>query len=473
MELWKYSAAEAVEAVKKKQIKTRDLIKSVLTRCKEASALNSYITLRETEAIAESEAIDKSLEKGEAFSLAGLTLSLKDNLCWKNTPTTLGVKAMENLVPPFSSTPAFNLAEKGAIVIGKNNLDQWSMGNTTRSSSFGTTLNPWDNSCTAGDGSAAAVAAGGTSLALSTDTGGGLRRSAAYCGIYGLRPTPGRISRHGMVSFSPSFSQTGILARSLNDLSIALETISGFDPRDAMTKAYKHRTTPPQLKKEPVAVVPKELFQQTEENTREEYLRIVENLSQTGIKIEEISLPHFQYGVLAYHIISCAEASSQLARFDGIRYGQPVESSNLEDWYFKTRAQTLEGEARRRCVLGVYYLNEKHYEKYYKKALQVWSLIKKEFASALQGKEFLLLPTTNSLPPLLENHSGVVDNYQEDYFTAPVSLAGLPALNIPVSFASNLPLGIQLIASPYSEEILLEAAGKYWETLGQLPLEEV
>lgn len=452
------SAFDAKEKVRQKKIKARELIESILTRRKDTENLNSYISIFKETALSKAEDLDKKIEQGEQPELTGLALSLKDDLCWAQGKTTAGASALDNYFPSFSSAPAEKLHNSGAVVIGKNNLDQWSMGTTTRTSSYGVTLNPWDQSRVAGDGAAAAVASGSAHLGLGSDTGGGVRRSASYCGVLGLRPTPGRVSRHGLINFSPSFSQVGVLARKPEDLSLALDEISGVDSRDASTSAGPSQYIKDIPEKGLIAAYPREIFEQLDQEHAKILQETIDLFSQTGITFEEVELRDFSLGVQAYYIIASAEASSSLSRYDGIRFGSAYPADELDEWYFRTRSQTFGVEARRRSVMGTAYLNEQNYQRYYSKALQVRSMVKEELFKALKGRHLLILPAVPSVAPGLEDQSHFLNEYQQDCYCSPVSLAGLPALSVPAGRLEHLPLGLQLVGIPFSENLLIEVA---------------
>jgi len=461
LDQWKMGIVEAKEMIKQKKIKPSEMIKSFLARQKETEFLNSFISTFEEESLEEAKNLEKIDEDINQYALAGVPISLKDDHCWKHGKTTVGVKALRNFYPSFLSASAELFDQEGAIVIGKNNMDPWSMNSTTKSSFWGVTLNPWDNSRIAGEGGAASVSAGAAPLALSSDTGGETRLSASYCGLLGLRPTSGRVSRYGIIGFSPSFLQTGLLGRRAEDLSLALEIISGFDIRDALTKVNSTETEeiiPPD--EHLIAAVPWEITDQLDSASNNLFQRTVETFTDMGIKVEEVDMPHFNLGLLAYYVISSAEASSTLSRYDGIRFGEAYFTDSLEEWYQQTRSITFGEEARRRIVMGAFCLNEHNYEKYYEKALQVWSLIKEDFYSALKGRHFLLLPTSPTVAPKIKDNNHFIEDYKQNCFCAPVSLAGLPSLSVPSSFSNHLPWGIQLVGRPFSESFLLSLAYK-------------
>lgn len=461
MELYELTATEAVKAMRAKKIKALELMESVLSKLnKTGASIRAFInTIPPEKAVQEARIIDKKIEDGETLPpLAGVPSALKDNFCWEGIPTTCASKALEDFVPPYISHAAEKLAGAGAIIIGKTNLDEFAMGSTTENSFFYPSLNPWNLSRLAGDGAAAAVASGQCLLALGSDTGGSVRESASFCGVYGLRPTPGRVSRYGMVNFSSSLAQAGILARSPEDIVLALQSISGFDPRDSSTSAFCGTRESKKIPGSLTAGIPEGLFETLVEKHRDFHSRAHKVLKETGIELKEISLPNFAYALPAYYIIACAESSSNMSRFDGIRYGYNFDGSDLDEWYYKTREASFGKESRRRSILGTYLLSKGNFDRYYQKALRVWTLVREDFKRALKECDLIVLPVTRTGPlPAGENMS-FLDSYKIDEFCAPVSMSGLPSLSLPAGEMDGLPMGLQLVGPAFSEEMLLELA---------------
>lgn len=482
MELWEMSASEAVKAVNKKDIKVRELLESLLNRKEQTEGkLRAFLYTGGEEILEEADNLDREIEQGRSRdAVTGLPFTMSDDLCWKDTAATWGSEALQEYYPPFSSMSARRLSEKGALMWGKTNLDQWGMGSTTRDSSFQVTLNPWDPERVAGDGSASSLAAGSSFLSLVSDTGGRLRQSASYCGLAGLRPTPGLISKYGLMLFSPSFALVGLMARKVEDISLAMKTVSGFEENDAATEdcPLKMKVSLPNVGLR--AGVPEKAWEGLEEKhywLLKDAIGALSNEENSPVeKTAEVNLPHFGYGVQAYYIIAFAEASSQLARFDGIRFGRCHQGENLEEWYYQTRRLTFNREARRRTVIGNFFLNENNYEIYYSRALQVKTLVRNEMLEALQKHQILFLPVVPETAPLAsgDEERNFLREYRRDYYCAPVSLAGLPSVVVPVGFVDNMPVGLQVVGSPYSEKWLLEVARWIEKEAGvNLPVKDI
>ncbi len=464
MELWEMSASEAAEAVKRKDFKTRELVESVLKRkVKTDAKIKAFINSTGEKAVHDADEADRRGQQvSERVRLPGIPFSIKDDISWEGTATTVGAEVLKDYRPPFSASAAEFLSQNGAVMVGKTNLDQFGLGNTTRNSSFHASTNPWDNSRLPGDGSAASLAAGSSMLSLSSDAAGELRQGASYCGVVGLRPTPGRISRYGLMSYSSSFAQVGLLARTVEDMSMALELVSGKDPLDPATKDFKEKgeVIPDGNRK---AALPEAVWEQIDERhyrVLKEAISVLEGSSSSNFQINQVDLPHFNLGLQAYYVIAFAETSSNLSRFDGIRFGENCEedSQNLEEWYFKTRGSTFNQEARRRSIVGTWFLNEENYQAYYSKALQVKTLIKNELAEVFKYNRLLLLPVVPGAAPSNFPQNDFLEEYRRDFFCAPVSLAGLPSVVVPAGMVDQLPVGVQIVGAPFTEKFLLEAA---------------
>ncbi len=476
MEIWEMTASEAVASVQHKRLKAREVVEAVLSRKKEVEPeIRAFIGTMEEEAVKQADSLDRRVEKGEKPPpAAGIPLSLKDDLCWENGSTTCGAGSLRGYKPPFNSAPAQRLRDSGAVITGKTNLDQWSMGGTTESSSFRVTLNPRNLQRVAGDGAAASVAAGSSMLALGSDTGGGLRQGASYCGVMGLRPTPGLISRYGLISFSSSFSQVGLLSRSVDDISLALDLVCGFDYRDASTGVCPAELPDEDPAESYKAALPTKNFEQVDEKYAAVFKDAISSFSGRGVEINEVDLPHFSYGLMAYYVMALAEASSNLSRFDGIRFGEHFDGETLEEWYCQTRGRAFGEEARRRSILGAFFLNENNYHKYYYRALQVWTLVKQEFSNILKSHRLIFLPVVPAGVPAVGEQKGLIQKYEQDRFCAPVSLAGLPAICLPVAVVEGMPVGIQIVGAPFSEKMLLRAARKISREAGALsPVKDI
>lgn len=417
--------------------------------------------------------------------LAGVPVAVKDNICTKGLRTSCASKMLENFVPAYDATVVERMQAAGMIVLGKTNLDEFAMGSTTETSALARTKNPWNGRHVPGGssgGSCAAVAAGEVPLALGTDTGGSIRKPAAYCGVTGFKPTYGRVSRYGMIAYASSLDQIGPVGRTVSDCAALYEIIAGNDPRDAVTSKKEVHIPWAELSGAPEAVerlkgmrigVPKEyLGEGTQEEVRKAVGETAALLARNGASVEEISLPLTEYVISAYYIIACAEAGSNLARFDGVKYGyRAKEAEGLQEMYRRSRSDGFGEEVKRRILLGSFVLSAGYYDAYYLKALKVKRLIKEEFDRAFASFDCLLTPAASETAP--EFGTSLPDPlqmYLSDIDTAGVNLAGLPAISIPCGFGRNgLPLGIQFIGNRFCEETLFCAARAYEELRGVLP----
>lgn len=417
--------------------------------------------------------------------LAGVPVAVKDNICTKGLRTSCASEMLENFVPAYDATVVERMQAAGMIVFGKTNLDEFAMGSTTETSALARTKNPWNVRHVPGGssgGSCAAVAAGEVPLALGTDTGGSIRKPAAYCGVTGFKPTYGRVSRYGMIAYASSLDQIGPVGRSVSDCAALYEVIAGNDPRDAVTSKKEVRIPQDEFSGAPEAVghlkgmrigVPKEyLGEGTQEEVRKAVWQAAALLKRNGASVEEISLPLTEYVISAYYIIACAEAGSNLARFDGVKYGyRAKEAEGLQEMYRKSRSEGFGEEVKRRILLGSFVLSAGYYDAYYLKALKVKRLIKEEFDRAFASFDCLLTPSASGTAP--ECGTSLPDPlqmYLSDIDTAGVNLAGLPAISIPCGFGRNgLPLGIQFIGNRFCEETLFCVARAYEELRGALP----
>ncbi len=434
--------------------------------------LNAFITVATDHAMRAAHAADASRKRGEASLLTGLPYACKDIFCTQGILTTCGSRMLANFIAPYESTVTTRLANAGAVILGKTNMDEFAMGSSNESSSFGAVCNPWDTERVPGGssgGSAAAVAADLSPWALGTDTGGSIRQPASFCGIAGLKPTYGRVSRYGMIAFASSLDQGGPMARSVEDLALLLGFMGGFDPADSTSidnnepwfAALKQGVLP-QLPKTPTIGLPREYFQHLGEGAvlldaaRVEFERL-------GFRVREVSLPHTDAAVAAYYVLSGAEASANLSRFDGLRFGHRSESAtSLRELYVKSRSEGFGAEVKRRILTGTYALSVGYFEAYYQKAQKIRRLIQQDFLAAFNDVDMLLAPTTPG-PAFKRNEltQDPVTMYQQDIYTVPISLAGLPALTIPCGEIAHLPFGMQLIAPHFREDVLLAAGAAY------------
>ena len=459
MELRKISIRQVAEAVFEGEITAHQLINNTLKNCSVLNeGLNIFNALAGVDATEQATAVDQKIKQGEELPLAGIPVVVKDDLCYGVLPTSLGSTALNEFISPVTAAAVENLMDAGAIVIGKSNLDNMGQGSTTLSSPRGATANPWQADRTAGSAGAAAVATGICMLAVESDSGGALRQGASHCGVTGLRPTTGRVSRYGLNAHCSSFARVGITAFSCENISSVIDTISGFDERDAATAVCRDGI--PEVIKTPgsediIIGYPVTAFDFLEPELRKVFEQARDDFAGFGYNIKEVDLGLLREGLQAYYVIAMVEASSNHARFDGIRFGKSSEADNLEQTYLQSRFEILGQEARRRSIFGTFLLNKGNYGPYYRQALKIWHMVRREFGGVLQDCDLLMLPTAKNLPCPLQEGSSFLDQWSDDLFCAPVSLSGLPALTIPAGQVKQLPVGMQLVGSPFSEKTLL------------------
>jgi aspartyl-tRNA(Asn)/glutamyl-tRNA(Gln) amidotransferase subunit A len=435
--------------------------------------VKAYLTQRKEAALAQAAALDEKL-KGwrKTRPLTGMPLAIKDNICTDGVPTTCASRMLQNFTPPYDATVISNLKQQEYILIGKTNLDEFAMGSSTENSAFGPSRNPWNLHCVPGGssgGAAAAVAADECVAALGSDTGGSIRQPAAFCGVVGLKPTYGRVSRYGLVAFASSLDQIGPITKDVPDAALLLNAIAGHDPMDSTSadlpvpdymKALKKRD----LRKLKVGV-PVEFFSEGLDPEVEQAVRTaIEELKNLGGQIQEIQLPRTDAAVAAYYVIATAEASSNLARYDGIKFGlRAKETKDLLDLYMKTRQEGFGPEVKRRIMLGTYALSSGYYDAYYGKAQAVRTLIRQDFDAAFKEVDLIVTPVTPTPAfKLGEKSENPLQMYLSDIYTISVNLAGLPAISVPCGFSkAGLPIGLQLIGRAFEEETLLRAAHAY------------
>lgn len=437
--------------------------------------VHSFLCVTADHALQQAQQIDAKIAAGEEIGLmAGIPIGIKDNMCTKGIPTTCASKILRNFVPPYESTVTTRLAAAGAVMVGKTNMDEFAMGGSTEYSAFQLTANPWDLERVPGGssgGSAAAVATGECTVALGSDTGGSIRQPASFCGVVGMKPTYGLVSRYGLVAFASSLDQIGPFARSVEDAAILLGSIAGHDPQDATSLKvkipdYASSLTPDLMKKRKIRVgIIREAFGEGLNPTvAKAVMEAVDELKKLGAEIKEISCPQFRYGIPTYYIIAPSEASANLARYDGVKYGFRTEdANNLIEMYSKTRAQGFGPEVKRRIMVGTYTLSAGYYDAYYLKAQKVRTLIKQDFEAAFGQVDVLVCPTAPTTAfKAGEKTDDPLSMYLADLMTIPVNLAGLPGLSVPCGFDdSGLPIGIQMISNLLQEETLLQVAYAY------------
>ncbi|MEB3310648.1 MAG: Asp-tRNA(Asn)/Glu-tRNA(Gln) amidotransferase subunit GatA [Snowella sp.] len=433
--------------------------------------LQSFLCVTADQAMATAKKVDAKIAAGESIGLLeGIPVGIKDNLCTRGIPTTCGSRILEGFVPPYESTVTQKLQDAGTVMVGKTNLDEFAMGSSTENSGYQVTANPWDVTRVPGGssgGSAAAVAAEECVVALGSDTGGSIRQPASLCGVVGLKPTYGLVSRFGLVAYASSLDQIGPFSRTVEDAAILLQAIAGYDAKDSTslnvqipdyTQALK-----PDLKGVKVGVITETFGEGLDEIVAETVKAAIAQLQSLGATVQEISCPRFRYGLPAYYIIAPSEASANLARYDAVKYGIREEADTLLNMYTKTRAKGFGTEVKRRIMLGTYALSAGYYDAYYLKAQKVRTLIKQDFDNAFEKVDVLVCPTAPTTAfKAGEKTDDPLSMYLSDLMTIPVNLAGLPSMSIPCGFDSqNLPIGLQLIGNVLREDQLFHVGYAY------------
>ena len=467
---------EYAELLKQKKLSSVELTKQYLARIEKADAqIGSYITVCPDDALAAAGKADERIARGEATLLTGIPVGIKDNICTEGITTTCASKMLYNFVPPYDATVTKRLKNEGAVILGKLNMDEFAMGSSTESSYFKKTKNPYDLTRVPGGssgGSAASVSADLAPYALGSDTGGSIRQPAAFCGNVGLKPTYGLVSRFGLIAFASSLDQIGSFTKDVTDCAIVLNAIAGYDKMDSTSvdadKTDYTKALGLPLKGMKVGVPKQYLESGIQTEIREAVENAIKVYEMLGAECEECSLPLSKFALPAYYLISSAEASSNLARFDGIKYGYRAEGYHgLADLYERTRSEGFGEEVKRRIMLGTYALSSGYYDAYYKKAQQVRGLIKRDFAACFEKYDVLLTPTTPTTAYKFGEKSDPVAMYMGDICTVAVNIAGLPAISIPAGLdKKGMPIGIQLIANSLDERKLLTAAFAYERETG-------
>ena len=473
MNLAQFTIHELHEQLKDRKTTSGELTRSVLQRIETVeSRIHAFTTVTAERALEQAEAADRQLGSGGAVHpLTGIPIALKDNLCTKGVRTTCASRILENFVPPYDATVVGRLKESGAVFIGKTNMDEFAMGSSTENSAFGLTANPWDlNRIPGGSsgGSAAAVASDACIAALGSDTGGSIRQPAAMCGVVGLKPTYGRVSRYGLVAFASSLDQIGPLTKDVTDCAILMSAIGGHDPLDSTSADIPMGDTARALNRDLSGLrigIPKEYFIDGMDpevlHAVKEAIRTMEKL---GAKIREVLLPHTAYATATYYILATAEASSNLARYDGVKYGSRAKPTrDLLEMYMKTRQAGFGPEVKRRIMLGTYALSSGYYDAYYRKAQCVRTLIKSDFDEAFKQVDVIVTPTAPSAAfKIGEKTQDPLQMYLSDIFTISVNIAGIPAISLPCGFTqTGLPIGLQIMGRPFAETTILNAAFAY------------
>ena len=462
---------EARELLDGKEVSSVELTQAVLDRIHEVEdRIKAFVTVTEEVALQQAREADRRIAAGDIAPLTGIPMQIKDNMCTKGVPTTCSSRMLESFVPPYHATVAERLYAQGAVLVGKGNMDEFAMGSSTENSAFFPTRNPWDLERVPGGssgGPAAAVAAGECIFSLGSDTGGSIRQPAALCGVVGLKPTYGLVSRYGLVAFASSLDQIGPLAKDVTDCATVLNAIAGHDPRDSTSIAYDVPDYTSSLNSELAGLrlgVPREYFAEGIDPRVERAVReAVQVLEDLGATAEETSLAHTPYALAVYYIIAPSEASANLARYDGVKYGySAMEADGMWDALEKTRQQGFGPEVKRRIMLGTYALSAGYYDAYYLKAQKVRTLIRSEFEDAFERFDALVMPTSPSAAFRLgEKTADPVDMYLNDVFTMPANIAGVPGISIPAGVVDGLPVGFQIMARPLGEQTLFRVAYAY------------
>ena len=457
--------SDAAEGLRRREFSALELTRACLARIGAVDRkLNAFITVTEEEAIAQAEAADRRLKAGGAAPLCGIPLGIKDIYCTAGVRTTCASKILENFVPPFDATVIAKLRGEGAVFVGKTNMDEFAMGSSTENSAFGPTVNPHDLTRVAGGssgGSAAAVAADECLGALGTDTGGSIREPAAFCGVVGIKPTYSRVSRYGVIAYASSLDQVGPFAKSVRDAAILLRTLAGEDPQDSTCSAQPvpdyERALTGNVRGLRIGV-PKEFFVEGMQPEVEKAVRaMLKQYESMGATTMEISLPHSSYAIACYYIVATAEASANLAHYDGVRYGLRERAEDNIELNEKTRERGFGAEVKRRIMLGTFALSAGYYDAYYLKAMKVRTLIRRDFERAFENCDVIVTPVAPTTAFRLgEKMSDPLTMYLSDIFTISVNLAGLPGLSMPCGYdANSLPIGMQIIGPQFSEETVL------------------
>ena len=467
------SIRELHEQLVKKERSAVEITQSYLDRIQAVDdQVNSFLLVTTDHAIAQAKAVDAKIAAGESIGpLEGLPIAIKDNMCTQNIRTTCASRILENFIPPYESTVSQKLIDAGMITLGKTNMDEFAMGGSTETSAFKKTSNPWNLECVPGGssgGSAAAVSAGEAPVSLGSDTGGSIRQPAAFCGIVGMKPTYGLVSRYGLVAFASSLDQIGPFSTTVEDSAVLLGAIAGYDAKDSTSLKVDvpdyTQYLKTDLKGKKVGVIKETFGEGLDPEVAAATQAAIEKMKELGAEIIDISCPRFRYGISAYYIIAPCEASANLARYDGVRYGRRVEDAdNLLDMYKRTRAEGFGAEVKRRIMIGTYALSAGYYDAYYLKAQKVRTLIKQDFEAAFEKVDVLVSPTSPTTAfKLGAKLADPLSMYLDDLMTIPVNMAGLPGLSLPCGMdSSGMPIGLQIIGNVLREDQVFHTAYAY------------
>jgi len=476
MDITSLSAVEMRDKLLSGEISCREIVKAHIDNIEKMEPeINAFITLTKEEALERADRIDEKIRNKEKVGLlAGIPVAVKDNISTKGVRTTCASKMLENYIPPYDATVVERIIEEDGIIIGKTNMDEFAMGSSTETSYFGPTRNPIDTTRVPGGssgGSAAAVRAKEAAIALGTDTGGSIREPASFCGVVGIKPTYGLVSRYGVVPMANSLDQVGSFGRNVSDAALLLQAIAGHDPKDSTSMDLDVVDYLAHIEdgiKGMKIGVPKEYMEiEIDKSLKDKILDAINILKDLGAELVEVSLPNLKYALPDYYIISTSELSSNLSRFDGIRYGYRTENySSLDELYKKSRSEAFGEEVKRRIMLGTYSLSKGHADEYYKKALKIRTLIKNDFDKAFEKADVLVGPTTPTLPFKIGEITDPVTMYKSDSFTVAINLAGVCALSMPCGYVDGLPVGLQMIGDRFKEINILKAAYALEKNLG-------
>jgi aspartyl-tRNA(Asn)/glutamyl-tRNA(Gln) amidotransferase subunit A len=466
----RFTIHEAHRLLHEKQLSSVELTGAFLTRLKKVEpSVKAFVTVTEDLALEQARRADEAIAAGNIGPLTGIPLAIKDVICTRGVRTTCSSKMLENFVPPYDATVMEKLNAAGAVMLGKANMDEFAMGSSTENSAFFVTHNPWDLARVPGGssgGSAVAVAVGEAAGALGSDTGGSIRQPAGFCSVVGLKPTYGRVSRYGLVAFASSLDQIGPLTQDVTDCAVLLNAISGYDKRDSTSVPESVPDYTQSLKDDLKGMrlgIPKEYYVEGMQSGVADVMKAtIKRLEELGAEIDEVSLPHTPYSLAVYYIIAPSEASANLARYDGVKYGYSYRGKTMWESMEKTRGNGFGPEVKRRIMLGTYALSAGYYDAWYLKAQRVRTLIRREFDAVFEKYDALITPTSPTVPfKIGEKTADPLSMYLSDVCTLPINIAGVPGISVPAGFVDGLPVGMQIIGKHFSEETLLHVAYAY------------
>lgn len=472
-ELTSLSASDARRLLDRREISAEELVEAHLDRIEQVEPrVHAFITVMRAVARQQARVADRRIARGDSALLTGIPVALKDILCTVDAPTTAASRILDGYQSVYDATVVKRLREQSAVFVGKTNTDEFAMGSSTENSAFFTTRNPWNLDCVPGGssgGSAASVAANEAMLSLGSDTGGSIRQPGGFCGVIGMKPTYGRVSRFGLIAFASSLDQIGPFARTVRDAAMMLEAISGADSYDATSvdlpvPAYTHLldSASADLRGVKVGVAREYQIDGVAAGVQQAVDEAVEVLKRLGAEIVEVSLPHTKYALATYYIIAPAEASANLARFDGVKYGLSLDSDTLLDSYMRTRGDGFGAEVKRRIMLGTYALSSGYYDAYYVKAQKVRTLIKRDFDEAFETVDVIVTPTSPTVAFAVgERTTDPIQMYLSDIFTIPANMAGIPGIGVPCGFSDGLPVSLQFMGRAFDEETIFRVAHVY------------